>query len=88
MNHKWKELLISIKQLLKSNRATKHQEIWKRTENGLELLLPKKIKTDIGFQLMFGHREDNKAYLEKILRHHNNYYCKTYLDIEDYKKYL
>ena len=71
MNHKWRELLININQLL--IKPTKHQEIWKRTENGLELELPKNINTDIGFQLMFGYREN---YLEEVLKykkHCNNY---------------
>ena len=35
-------------------RRTQHQLIWTTTENGAELRLPKSIKTDIGFQLMFG----------------------------------
>ena len=73
---------------MNSSRATKHQEIWKRTENGLELLLPKKINTDIGFQLMFGYREDYKTEKKKMLKNNDRYFCKTYLNIEDFKKYL
>ena len=37
---------------------TIHQKIWKRTENGLEISIPKIIRSDIGFQLMFGKNED------------------------------
>ena len=57
-------------------RATNHQVIWKRKgaeHDGLELDLPKKINSDIGFQLMFGvstnYIEDNK----KEEQHHLNY---------------
>ena len=73
---------------MKSNRATRHQEIYKRTKNGLELVLPKKIKTDIGFQLMFGHREDYRVELEKIQSNADRYLTKTYIDVEDFKKYI
>ena len=73
---------------MKSNRATRHQEIWKRTKNGLELVLPKKIKTDIGFQLMFGHREDYRVEEKRIEDNANRYLAKTYLDVEDFKKYI
>ena len=73
---------------MKSNRATRHQEIYKRTENGLELVLPKKIKSDIGFQLMFGHREDYRVEEKRIERNADKYYTKTYLDVEDFKKYI
>ena len=88
MNHRWSVSLISIKQLLSNNRATRHQEIWKRTKNGLELVLPKKIKTDIGFQLMFGHREDYRVEEKRIERNADRYFTKTYLDVEDFKKYI
>mgnify|MGYP003119827889 CR=1 FL=1 len=73
---------------MKSNRATRHQEIYKRTENGLKLVLPKKITTDIGFQLMFGHREDYRIEQDKIQRNEDRYFTKTYLDVEDFKKYI
>ena len=73
---------------MKIKRATKHQEIYKRTENGLELVLPKKITTDIGFQLMFGYREDYRIEQEKMQRNADKYYTKTYLDVEDFKKYI
>ena len=73
---------------MKPNRATRHQEINKRTENGLELVLPKKITSDIGFQLMFGYREDYRIEQEKIQRNADRYFTKTYLDVEDFKKYI
>lgn len=73
---------------MKSNRATRHQEIYKRTKNGLELVLPKKITTDIGFQLMFGYREDYRMEQEKIQKNADRYFIKTYLDVEDFKKYI
>ena len=73
---------------MKSNRATRHQEIYKRTEYGLELVLPKKITTDIGFQLMFGHREDYRVEEKRIEDNANNYQAKTYLSIEDFKQHI
>jgi len=73
---------------LKSNRATRHQEIYKRTENGLELVLPKKITSDIGFQLMFGYREDYRIEQENIQRNADRYFTKSYLNVEDFKKYI
>ena len=73
---------------MKSNRATRHQEIYKRTENGLKLVLPKKISSDIGFQLMFGYREDYRIEQEKIQRNAERYFTKTYIDVEDFKKYI
>ena len=73
---------------MKSNRATRHQEIYKRTKNGLELVLPKKITSDIGFQLMFGYREDYRIEQEKIQKNADRYFIKTYLDVEDFKKYI
>ena len=73
---------------MKIKRATKHQEIWRRTENGLELILPKKIKTDIGFQLIFGYREDKRTEQKRLQENDNRYLTRTYLNIEDFKKYL
>ena len=40
-------------------RRTLSQLIWKSTENGAELRLPKIINTDINFQLMFGEAESH-----------------------------
>jgi len=73
---------------LKSNRATRHQEIWKRTKNGLELVLPKKINSDIGFQLMFGHREDYREWDRKVEYNANKYLIKVYHDVYDFKKHI
>ena len=73
---------------MKIKRATKHQEIYKRTENGLKLVLPKNITSDIGFQLMFGYREDYKYEQEKRQKNANKYFTKTYLNIEDFKLYI
>ena len=73
---------------MSNNRATRHQEIWKRTKNGLKIVLPKKIKSDIGFQLMFGHREDYRVEEKRIDENADRYFTKTYLNIEDYKKYI
>lgn len=73
---------------MSNNRATRHQEIWKRTKNGLELVLPKKIKTDIGFQLMFGHREDYRVEEKRIERNADRYFTKSYLNVKDFKKYI
>lgn len=73
---------------MSNNRATRHQEIWKRTKNGLELVLPKKITTDIGFQLMFGYREDYRIEEKRIEDNANRYQAKTYLSIEDFKQHI
>ena len=73
---------------MKPNRATRHQEIYKRTKNGLKLVLPKKITTDIGFQLMFGYRENYRFEQEKIQKNEDRYFTKTYIDVEDFKKYI
>ena len=73
---------------MKIKRATKQQEIFKRTEHGLELLLPKKIKTDIVFQLMFGYREDKRVEQKRLQENNDRYLTKTYLNIEDFKKYI
>ena len=73
---------------MKINRATKHQEIWKRTENGLKLVLPKKIKTDIGFQLIFGYRGEKRTEQKRLQENDDRYFTRTYLNIEDFKKYL
>ncbi len=70
------------------DRATRHQEIWKRTKNGLELVMPKKITSDIGFQLMFGHREDHRVEEKRLDDNANKYNCKTYINVEDFKKYI
>ena len=52
---------------------TIHQKIWKRTENGLEISIPKIIRSDIGFQLMFGKNEDYDYEQSLIKKHHDSY---------------
>ena len=69
-------------------KATRHQEIWKRTKNGVKLVLPKKINTDIGFQLMFGYREDFREEVKQYKENCENYECKIYEDVNDYKKHI
>ena len=39
-------------------RPTLHQIICRRTKEGLKYDIPKKITTDVGFQLMFGNIEN------------------------------
>jgi|TARA_A100001011_G_C14027229_1_gene722017 hypothetical protein len=73
---------------LKRNRATIHQQIWKRTENGLELVLPKKINSDIGFQLMFGYREDHRIEEKRIEENDERYTTKIYRDVTDFKNHI
>lgn len=70
------------------SRRVKSQEIWKKTENGLKLVLPKNINSDIGFQLMFGYREDYRHEKEKYDKHCEQYETKIYKDVEDFKSHL
>jgi len=37
---------------------------------------------------MFGHREDYRVEEKRIDENANRYFTKTYLNIEDYKKYI
>ena len=70
-------------------KPTKHQEIWERKEDdSLVLVLPKIINSDIGFQLMFGHREDHRVEEKRLEDNANKYNCKTYINVEDFKKYI
>ena len=73
---------------MKRNRATIHQQIWKRTENGLELVLPKKINSDIGFQLMFGYREDHRTEEKRMEENDERYTTKIYRDVTDFKNHI
>ena len=73
---------------MKPNRATKHQQIWKRTENGLELSLPKNINTDIGFQLMFGYREDNRQEVKNEIENGERYTIRIYRNVNDFKNHI
>lgn len=53
--------------MLKKNR---HQIIWKRSDEGLEMIIPKVIKSDINYQLMFGPEEDKEEERRRIKKHH------------------
>ena len=53
-------------------KKTIHQEIWKRTENELKMIVPKQINSDIGFQLMFGPVEDYEHEQSIIKAHHDS----------------
>ena len=87
MNHKWRESLTNINLVLSN--TTLHQEIWIRKEDdSLELDLPEIINTDIGFQLMFGYRENYQSYVNKLKRNNNTYRVKVYKDVKDYKKHI
>ena len=37
---------------------------------------------------MFGYREDYRLEQEKIQKNADRYFTKTYLDVEDFKKYI
>tara|TARA_R100000388_G_C7225922_1_gene151732 strand:+ start:107 stop:262 length:156 start_codon:yes stop_codon:yes gene_type:complete len=50
--------------------------------------LPKKITSDIGFQLMFGYREDYRVEKEAIEKNANEYDCKIYQSTKHAKKYF
>lgn len=70
-------------------KATLHQEIWKiKEDDSLELDLPRIINSDIGFQLMFGYRENNESYCDKLYKNNNKYKVKVYKDVKDYKNYF
>ena len=73
---------------MKPNRITKHQQIWKRTKNGLELSLPQKINTDIGFQLMFGYREDHRQEVKNEIENGERYTTRIYRDVNDFKNHI
>ncbi len=61
----------------------KTQIIWIRDkENNLELNIPKVIKSDISFQLMFGMPEDTKEERRIIRRHLTKYSTTIYIEEE------
>ncbi len=70
-------------------RATKHQVIWKREgqeHDDLRLEIPKKINSDISFQLMFGVATNYNYDEEQTEKHHLNYSADiTEISIEDLK---
>ena len=67
-------------------RRTLSQLIWKITEKGAELRLPKIIDTDINFQLMFGEAESHNEQTQRETNNAENYECRTYRDVEHFKK--
>tara|TARA_R100001443_G_scaffold5020_2_gene13675 strand:- start:207 stop:422 length:216 start_codon:yes stop_codon:yes gene_type:complete len=69
-------------------RRTLSQLIWKSTENGAQLRMPKTIKSDINFQLMFGEAESHNEQTQRESRHLENYDCKVYRDIEHFKTFI
>lgn len=69
-------------------KPTKHQQIWRRTKNGLRFDMPKTIDSDIGFQLMFGEVEKNWMNVERFEKHCNNYEARIYRDLEDFKRFI
>ena len=69
-------------------RRTLSQLIWKRTKNGAESRLPKIINTDVGFQLMFGESESHNEQTQKETNNAENYYCKTYRNVEHFKTFV
>ncbi len=50
--------------------------------------MPKIINTDIGFQLMFGHRECFRTEKEKEYKNNNNYKPRTFNNVKHYKDHL
>ena len=69
-------------------RRTNHQQIWRTTKDGAEMILPKVIKSDIGFQLMFGPSENHKEQQIKEKENTENYECRTYESLEDFVKFI
>ena len=69
-------------------RRTQHQLIWNTTKNGADLRLPKKITTDIGFQLMFGEAESHVEKNKDEKKNATNYECKIYRNLKEFKKFV
>lgn len=69
-------------------RRTLSQLIWKSTKNGAELRLPKIIDTDVNFQLMFGESENHPEQTQRETTNAENYECRTYRDVEHFKKFV
>lgn len=69
-------------------RRTSHQQIWRTTKDGAEMILPKVIRSDIGFQLMFGPSENHKEQQTKEKENTDNYECRTYESLEDFVKFI
>jgi hypothetical protein len=69
-------------------RRTLSQLIWKSTENGAELRMPLIINTDINFQLMFGEAESHNEQTQNETTNAEKYECRTYKDVEHFKKFV
>ena len=69
-------------------RRTLSQLIWKSTENGAELRMPLIINTDINFQFMFGEAESHNEQTQKETTNAEKYECRTYKDVEHFKKFV
>ena len=50
--------------------------------------MPKTINTDINFQLMFGEAESHNEQTQRETANAENYECRTYKDIEHFKKFV
>jgi len=67
-------------------RATRHQIIWfydKKSEEFI-LKLPKVIKSDVGYQLMFGETEDYRTERSRVDINNQNSDIKVYEDKKIY----
>lgn len=69
-------------------RRTSHQLIWRTTKDGAEMILPKVIRSDIGYQLMFGQPENHKQEQIKQKENSEKYDCRTYESLEDFVKFI
>jgi hypothetical protein len=59
------------------------QKIWKRKEDfSLELDMPKVIKSDVSFQLMFGAAEDTKEEKRIINKYNEKHITSVYMEQE------
>lgn len=52
------------------------------------MILPKVIRSDIGFQLMFGQSENHKQEQVKQKENSDKYECRTYESLEDFVKFI
>lgn len=52
------------------HKPTIHQIIWKSSDEGNRMIIPKVINTDINYQLMFGPVEDKEEERRRIKKHH------------------
>jgi hypothetical protein len=69
-------------------RPTLHQIICRRTKNGLKYTIPKKITTDVGFQLMFGSVENYWVEEKRIKINAENYETNIFRNLEHIKRII